>query len=1347
MKSFTLIIQAASHFPGATVNSIVLFLLYFQITLVSAQSWGPPIELHTPAYSGISGSHSSAEIVNTKVGIAYYNESKKNLMFVRAVTNGSTRWLGHLVIDSTGDVGQFPSLSIVNGNPAIVYYDVTNGNLKYVRATNISGSAWGTPITVDATGLVGKYCSIQIVSGNPAISYYDETNGNLKYIRATDVDGTTWGTSVIVDASANDVGKYTSLKIVNGNPAIAYQDFTNRDLYFVRATSVDGTTWGTPLFLTGTTTIVGQSISMEIVGGGYIGIAYFDNTNGCLRFALSGDITGTSWVSFSNIDGSISAPRGIYNSLKIISGNPAISYYDIFNSRLKYIRATDIYGSTWSSAIVIDDPASTDVGMFSSMVVDAGNPGVAYYDNTNSTLKFIRATNATGTTWGTPEDFNDNHGSYTSSTLVNGNPAVAYYNASNTSLMYSRANDPQGTSWSEPILVEISGTNDYGTHASLKVVNGNPAIAYADATNGDLRYIRATDVNGTTWGSAVNVDNIGTGILGHYTSMEIVNGNPAITYYDVTNTNLRYVRATDASGTAWGTPVTAIDFTVGDAGLFTCLKVVNGNPAISYMDQTNTQLKYVRASNTTGSSWGASIILDGSLQDVGAYTSMEVVNGFPAITYYDFTNTRLMYKRATNANGSAWGAAVVIDGASNDVGLFTSLEIINSSPAVAYYDATNSALKYCIANDIDGTTWSTPVTLASTGITGKYASLNSLTGASAGIAFYDQTLQKPYYISSVCNLPTTPTISTSLSTTCSGSSTTLSISSGALNDAGDWKWYSSSCGGTLVGTGSSIFVSPSATSTYYARAEGGCVSPGSCSSGLTITVNSLPSVVANASDINLCSGENTTLTGSGANTYSWTGGITNGVPFAPTTTTTYTVTGTNTATGCSNTNDITITVNSLPTVTANATDANICTGESTTLTGAGASTYSWTGGVTDGVSFIPSSTNTYTVTGTNTATGCSNTAAITITVNSLPTVIANATDIILCNGESTTLTGSGANSYVWTGGVTNGVPFNPISSTTYTVTGTNTSTGCIDTDMISITVNPLPTVVANATDITLCSGESTTLTGSGTDSYSWTGGVLDGISLVPSSTTNYTVTGTNTVTGCSNTDVILITVNSLPSVTANATDPNLCSGESTILTGNGADTYSWTGGIIDGVSFIPTSNTTYTVIGTNTTTGCTNTDDISITITSITNGVSFTAGSLVANQTGASYKWLDCNTGNLPISGATSQSYTPTLSSSYAVEITLNGCTDTSSCITFNDVESITNENINISIYPNPNDGIFIIDGLNKNTTEILIYDVTGKLVYAQKNNASIIQLDLTYLESGIYLINIDNLNFKIIKK
>jgi hypothetical protein len=175
----------------------------------------------------------------------------------------------------------------------------------------------------------------------------------------------------------------------------------------------------------------------------------------------------------------------------------------------------------------------------------------------------------------------------------------------------------------------------------------------------------------------------------------------------------------------------------------------------------------------------------------------------------------------------------------------------------------------------------------------------------------------------------------------------------------------------------------------------------------------------------------------------------------------YTFTNNN---NCSVTIFDTVTVNPLPTVTVAPANSTICAGQQVTLTASGANTYTWspvTGlSATTGTTVIasPASTTTYTIIGTNTTTGCSNTQTITVTVNPLPVVTVAPANSTICAGQQVTLTASGANTYTWspsTGlSATTGasVTATPNSTITYTVTGS--SSGCTATQTASITVNP-----------------------------------------------------------------------------------------------------------------------------------------------------------------------------------------------------------------------------------------------------------------------------------------------------
>ncbi|MCX6311530.1 MAG: PKD domain-containing protein [Bacteroidetes bacterium] len=342
---------------------------------------------------------------------------------------------------------------------------------------------------------------------------------------------------------------------------------------------------------------------------------------------------------------------------------------------------------------------------------------------------------------------------------------------------------------------------------------------------------------------------------------------------------------------------------------------------------------------------------------------------------------------------------------------------------------------------------------------------------------------------------------------------------------------------------------------------------GSSNSTVVITVNPTPTVTATASPSPICNGQSSTLTAGGASTYAWMPGSLSGtsVSVSPATTTTYTVTGTSAA-GCINTQTVSVIVNPVPTVTATASPTTICVGQSSILTGAGASTYAWMPGSLSGtsVSVSPATTTTYTVTGTS-ALGCVGTHTVSVTVNPLPTVTVTASPTSICVGQNSTLTGAGASTYAWMPGSLTGtsVSVSPVTTTTYTVTGTSAA-GCINTQTVSVTVNSLPSVTVTASPTVICVGQNTTLTGAGASTYAWMPGSLSGtsVSVSPATTTTYTVTGTSAA-GCINTQTVSVTVNICagPIAAFTPSSTSVCIGDPVDFTDNstGAPTsWSWT---------------------------------------------------------------------------------------------------------------------------------------------------------------------------------------------
>lgn len=397
--------------------------------------------------------------------------------------------------------------------------------------------------------------------------------------------------------------------------------------------------------------------------------------------------------------------------------------------------------------------------------------------------------------------------------------------------------------------------------------------------------------------------------------------------------------------------------------------------------------------------------------------------------------------------------------------------------------------------------------------------------------------------------PIVATMSTSGNTICAGQ--TISYNSSG-STAGTYFWsFGSIPTPTATGATTTAAYPSAGTYTTYMQVTDACGSLGLTANTITVKPNPTVTAVPNATTV--CSGQNVTLAGNGATTYTWTGGVSNNVPFAATSTNNYTVTGT-AANGCTAIAISGVVVNPNPTVTANTATTSICAGNSVTLNGGGASTYTWSGGVSNGVAFVPSASGSYTVTGTSTA-NCTGSTAISITVNSNPTVSATVPTASVCSGSNVTLSGSGALTYTWTGGISDNVAFPAGSTSNFTVTGTDAN-GCSGTAVASLTINPSPTVSASASSSMICTGGTLSLTGSGATSYTWTNGVNNGIAFTPTASNVYTVTGANS-SGCLGTSTINITVSNCTGINTIVTEdilfniyPNPNNGEFTLYINN-----------------------------------------------------------------------------------------------------------------------------------------------------------------------------------------------------
>jgi len=498
------------------------------------------------------------------------------------------------------------------------------------------------------------------------------------------------------------------------------------------------------------------------------------------------------------------------------------------------------------------------------------------------------------------------------------------------------------------------------------------------------------------------------------------------------------------------------------------------------------------------------------------------------------------------------------------------------------------------------------------------------------------------------------------------------------------------------------------------------------------TLVSLPTITINGGGVSICNGNQVTLTASGANTYTWTGGVTNASAFTPTTTQNYTVTGAD-AQGCTNTNTTSITVNQGPTVTITPTTSAICQGQSVSLTASGATSYTWSGGITNGATVSPSTTTAYTVIAAGGST-CTSTTVKTITVNNPPTISVTPTLSSICNGQSVNLSASGANTYTWSHGGSNGSAVSPTVNTTYTVNATSVA-GCTNTAVKSISITSAPTLSVNSGAI--CSGESFTINPTGASSYTVTGG---NFVVSPTNTATYSITGSS-ASGClaTNTVVSTVSVTVQPTITVNS--GSICSGQSFTMVPNGASSYTYSGGssVVQ-----PTSNSSYTITGSNVA-GCNSTPVVAqVTVNPIpTLSVSSSEAIVCAGQSvvitvsGANtYTWNTSeNTSSITVTPSTTTNYTVTGTNGFGCNNQTTFMQNVSTCT---GIESLNNDLIS-GIYPNPSNGLFNITTVNSLSIEV--YDALGQLVKIENINSGTTTIDLSDKEKGLYFIKLKHNN------
>lgn len=552
----------------------------------------------------------------------------------------------------------------------------------------------------------------------------------------------------------------------------------------------------------------------------------------------------------------------------------------------------------------------------------------------------------------------------------------------------------------------------------------------------------------------------------------------------------------------------------------------------------------------------------------------------------------------------------------------------------------------------------------------------------------------------------------------------------------------------------SILVSPSVTTSYTLVA----MSPSNCMTGAVITISvssGVPVLTITASSNSVCLNNTVSISAAGAITYSFSGGISNGVSFTPTATTTYTIVGQN---GCGTSTSLTtISIAPLPVIGIVSPTA-VCAGNTATLSGGGATTYTWLPGSIVGTSVIvsPQQNTTYTVTG---ETGnCIGTNTVALNVNPMPSLTVSASNFSLCLGESATLTASGALNYTWQPGGSNAasIVVSPTLPIAYTVIGEN-NFGCTASVQQPVIVYPIPTLNISSPNPTICPGASVTLVAFGANTYSWnTGANTNTISVSPVSTTVYTVVGTFTNTQCSSSKTIEVSVfvSSLAIIAPTA----VCIGSSATLQASGAGSYSWsTGAFGNSIVVSPTVASGYTITGINIVGPgtCSSTASAQLAVNPLPTITIAATQTLIQSfcpvtftaSGGVSYTWLSIGSGSIV-------TVTPSVQTVYTVQGTgINGCVGTATIlirVVSGPCGAAIGENkfdmSNVQISPNPSNGSFIIKGSEE--LDLLLVNEIGQIVSGMVlNKENDFEVEVKNLSAGIYFLRSKTPNIQFYKK
>jgi len=379
-----------------------------------------------------------------------------------------------------------------------------------------------------------------------------------------------------------------------------------------------------------------------------------------------------------------------------------VSHSDSFWRTCLVFLAFGIFSTAVSGNSITSPDTNGLVGEWSSLELDpAGNPVVSYYDASNGDLKILHCNDPNcvgGDESITSPDTTGRVGEFSSLELdANGYPVVAYYDYTNQDLRVMHCNDPNCEGNDESIVRLDSNNWSYtGWEPSLTLdANGYPVVSYREVVPGNvLKLIHCNDPNCEGNDESITAPDT-NGIVGQHSSVTLdANGYPVISYFDSTNIYLKVMHCNDANCSGGDESIEFVDNVL--VGYSTTIILdANGNPVISYQDLTLNDMKVVHCNDPDCSGGDESITSPLTQGRVGGNPSMELdSSGNPVVSFWDASNDHLRLMQCNDPDCAGGDESIAYADTTEGTGRYTSLALdAAGNPVVSYWDSINRDLK------------------------------------------------------------------------------------------------------------------------------------------------------------------------------------------------------------------------------------------------------------------------------------------------------------------------------------------------------------------------------------------------------------------------------------------------------------------------------------------------------------------------------------------------------------------------------------------------------------------------------------------------------------------------------